>query len=81
MTVYVSRFQALASYAASLGPDGLRQVVADQLGTLIALATGRAVTIAAPDVRFVEVTAAAPPTGAGDRPDPVVVFHVEVSCP
>lgn len=62
MDVHVSRYQTLASHAAGLGADGLRRVMADQLGTLIGQATGQLVTIAASDVRYVQVIGDEPPT-------------------
>ena len=77
MDVYTSRFQTLASYATSLGSAGVRQVLADQLGTLIGLSTGHGVVITPDDLRCVTVTAETP--APGDPLDSVLTFHVEAS--
>lgn len=75
MDIHASRFQALASYAASLGPDGLRQVMADQLTALVGLATGYEVAITTGDLRRVEITAETPKPG--DPLDSVLTFRIE----
>lgn len=77
MAVYVSRFQTLASHAADLGPDGLRRTMAEQLGTLVGLATGQPVTIPPRDVRYVDVTDDEPLRSGHDLSDPVLVYRVE----
>ncbi len=87
MAVYVSRFQALASHVADLGVDGLRRAMAEQLRTLVGLATGRPVAIPPPEVRYVDVTDREvryvdvtddePLRTGRDLSDPVLVYRVE----
>lgn len=77
MAVYVSQFQALTSHAADLGVDGLRRAMAEQLGTLAGLATGRPVAIPPREVRFVDVTGDEPLRTGRDLSDPVLVYRVE----
>lgn len=77
MAVYVSRFQTLTSHAAALGPDGLRRTMAEQLGTLVGLATGRPAAISPSEVRYVDVTDDEPLRSGHRLSDPVLVYRVE----